>query len=81
MVKPVLDKNQYAVVIADLATGQVYNRDLEISLNEQEPIYFIFDSLLAAIDFVSGLKELKELKRRWEYVIYNEDYEIVCVLE
>lgn len=78
MVKPVLDKNQYAVVIADSATGQVYNRDLEISLNEQEPIYFIFDSLLAAIDFVSGLKELK---RRWEYVIYNQDYEIVCVLE
>jgi len=77
MVKTVLNKNQHALLIADMATGQVYNTDFEISLKEQEPIYFIFDSLLAAIDFVSGLKELN---RKWEYIIYNEDYEIVRVL-
>jgi hypothetical protein len=75
---PPLSENQFTVLMADGGTGQVLNKDGNISLNGNEDIYFIFDNLdLAKAFIVSKQKE----SQTTEFVIYNSNYERVEYIE
>lgn len=74
MNKPKIKEYQFALIVADGATGNIYNTDFELFLNDGKETYFVFDNLEATKDFVARLAEVNDT---YEYAIYNEKYELV----
>lgn len=71
---PRLKKFQFALLVADGATGHIYNTDLELFINDGKRTCFIFDNFEAAKDFVTKLANVNDT---YEYAIYNGKYELV----
>jgi len=71
---PILKEHQFALLVADGATGHIYNTDFELFINDGKETYFIFNSFEAAKDFVLALSNVNAA---YEYAIYNGKYELV----
>lgn len=72
--EPILSSNQYAVLMADGATGHVLATNGEVCLNSEGEVYVIFNDLEAARLFIKNKQSENDT---WEFVIYNSDNECV----
>ena len=72
---PNLKDGQFTVVIADGATGYLLNHKGEIYQNNSaDEVYWSFDNLDLAKDFV---KERSRLNEKIEFLIYDKNQTIV----
>lgn len=72
---PVLKDKEFAVIIADGKTGHVLNCEGKIYRgSSKDEVYWFFDSLTAAKEFI---KTRSELDTTVEFLIYNKNKEIV----
>jgi hypothetical protein len=68
---PILKENQVAVVMADGATGHVFNDKGEIFRNDsKDNIYLLFDTIEIAKDFIQKQSILNE---KTEFLIYDKN--------
>lgn len=76
--EPILSSNQYAVLMADGATGHVLTTEGNVCLNSEGEVFVIFDDIETARIFI---KQKQSQNDTWEFVIYNSDNECVEHLE
>lgn len=74
MKKPQLRKSQFVVLVAEGATGNVLSTNFKVYLNDDSEVYFKFDSLELAKNFVNKQKELNDT---YEFCIYDNEYMLV----
>jgi hypothetical protein len=72
--EPLLSCNQYAVVMADGATGHVLTTEGNICLNGEGEVYVVFEKLETARKFIEQKQDENDT---WEFVIYNSNNECV----
>ncbi|MDQ6471664.1 hypothetical protein RB619_13495 [Flavobacterium sp. LHD-80] len=76
---PMLIEKQVAVVIADGATGHVFNLKLELYRNDSEDeLYWIFENIDLAKEFIHN-KSVSNNKL--EFLIYDKKQNILEYLE
>ncbi|MFT3981660.1 MAG: hypothetical protein QM687_14390 [Ferruginibacter sp.] len=71
---PELKNNQLAVLMADGATGHVLNLDAQISFNEEENIFLIFESIDEVYSFI---RKKSAINDTIEFCIYNSKREMI----
>lgn len=72
---PILKDGQFAVIIADGATGHLLNKKGEIFRDySNDNIYWIFDNLELAKDFISNRSKLDD---KIEFLIYDKSQSII----
>jgi hypothetical protein len=74
MQRPPLSDNQFAVSMADGATGHVLTIDGEIFLNDGKETFIVFDTMEAARLFIEGKQSENDTL---EFYIYNSNYEFM----
>jgi len=71
---PIIDDSQVALIIDDIATGHVRNRQLMLINNNEENVYHIFEN------FELALKEAKNIVSNHHYFecwIYDKNGKII----
>jgi hypothetical protein len=74
MKEPQLKKTQFALLMADGATGHVLTTRGDSYHNDEKEIYLIFDRIE---DVHSYIKDIHELRTDVEFNIYNSNQELV----
>jgi hypothetical protein len=74
MKAPILSTNQFAVLMADGATGHVLTTTGDVCYNDEGNVYLIFDTIELARAFI--LREQNE-NDTLEFVIYNSNNECI----
>lgn len=72
--KPIISSNQYAVLMADGATGHVLTNEGSLCLNGKGEVYVVFDDLAAARELIQQKQDQNDT---WEFVVYNSDNQCV----
>ncbi len=72
--EPILSYSQYAVLMADGATGHVLTTEGNLCLNGAGEVYVVFEDLGAARKFIEQKQHENDT---WEFVIYNSNNECV----
>jgi len=76
---PVLKNCQVAVVVADGATGHVYNDKGELFRNDsKDNIYLIFDTIAMAKDYI---QKQSIMHKKAEFIIYDKNNLLVEYIE
>ena len=72
--EPILSSSQYAVLMADGATGHVLTVKGNLCQNGKGELYVIFENLEAARKFIEQKQDEKDTR---EFVIYNSNNKCV----
>jgi len=75
---PHLNEGQFAVTMADGATGHVLLESGEISMSETDEIYKVFPSVQPAIDYIQTRQKENDT---WEFVLKNHREELIKYFE
>jgi hypothetical protein len=71
---PELHLHQYAVLIADGATGNVLTTSGVVSISEKDLVYMIFDTISDAESYVHAMQSTHET---WELVLYDHQQTMI----
>ena len=72
---PTLKDGQFAILIADGATGHILNHKGEIYMNNvDDDIYWLFDNIDLAKDFITNRSSQND---KLEFLIYDKNQTIV----
>jgi hypothetical protein len=69
---PKLAQGQFAVIMCDGATGHVLTTDEKVYLSDNTPVYFVFNDIDAARNFIQSTQRKNDLL---EFSIFDCNYE------
>ena len=78
MQQPTLSEGQFAVLMADGATGHVLNTEGDVYRSDEKEVFFLFDNLQAAREFVEVKQNEKDTV---EFCIYDSNHNLLAYLE